>query len=81
MKDTTPEILRGFKKHRPGRIHLLCDMCGRKMSNMPRGEHDPKRAVLLVYPCDKHPEVNQPDSDYYDDKGEWIDWAKEMDNG
>lgn len=69
--------LDGFKKLMPGRIHLRCPLCGRKQSNMWRAEHDPVRAVLAEIPCEKHPEVNQPDTDYYDGKGEWIDWAKE----
>ena len=28
------EIFKGFKKLKEGRIHLYCNQCGRKMSNM-----------------------------------------------
>lgn len=43
----------GYAKLRPGRIHLYCDKCGRKQSNMPRTEFDPRRAVLVRIWCDK----------------------------
>ena len=46
--------LHGFKKHRAGRIHVKCRQCGRKLSNMPRGEYDPPSAVLVETVCEKH---------------------------
>ena len=41
----------GYAKLRPGRIHLFCPKCERKMSNMPREPHDPKSAVLVHAVC------------------------------
>lgn len=44
----------GFRKLRPGRIHLFCPGCGRKLSNMPRDETtDPKTATLVHAYCDR----------------------------
>ena len=43
----------GFAKLRPGRIHLFCPRCHRKLSNMPRDEHDPKTAVLAHVFCER----------------------------
>lgn len=43
----------GFAPLRRGRIHFRCDVCGRKQSNMKRGEHDPRTAVLMELDCDK----------------------------
>ena len=41
----------GFRKLRPGRIHMRCWTCGRKQSNMPRESYDPTTAVLAQFPC------------------------------
>ena len=41
----------GFAEHRPGKIHLWCPECKRKLSNMPRAEVDPPRAVLAQVLC------------------------------
>ena len=43
----------GFKPHRPGRIHLYCPGCGRKMSNVERGDLDPPTATLFSVPCEE----------------------------
>lgn len=43
----------GFNKLRPGRIHLRCPRCGRKQSNVERGEHDPESTFLIEVLCDK----------------------------
>lgn len=45
--------LRGFRPIRPGRIHLLCPNCKRKMSNMWKDPHDPPHAVLCAVWCEK----------------------------
>jgi hypothetical protein len=42
----------GYKPHRPGRIHLFCPRCKRKMSNMPRQAMDPPTAVLVHVFCE-----------------------------
>jgi hypothetical protein len=41
----------GFKPLKPGRIHVRCPVCGRKLSNMARGEDDPSSAVLAETWC------------------------------
>lgn len=43
----------GFQKLRPGRIHIYCPKCGRKMSNGVRGEYDPPRAELVHVFCER----------------------------
>lgn len=43
----------GFNKLRPGRIHLFCQRCKRKMSNTERGEYDPPHATLVVSFCQR----------------------------
>lgn len=48
----------GYAKLRPGRIHLFCPTCKRKMSNVPRNQggnypDDPPRAVLAHVHCEK----------------------------
>lgn len=46
----------GFRKHRAGRIHVICPACGRKQSNMPRCEtvpRDPPTATLVGVYCER----------------------------
>jgi len=43
----------GYAKLRPGKIHLFCPICKRKMSNVPRDFTDPPDAVLVHIVCDK----------------------------
>ena len=43
----------GFAAHRPGRIHMFCPRCHRKMSNMPRDKFDPPKAVLVHVFCER----------------------------
>jgi hypothetical protein len=63
------EGLRGYRPLRPGRIHLLCPLCGRKMSNIPRADYDPKQAALCVIPCDKHSGLKVEGGEYFDKRG------------
>jgi hypothetical protein len=51
MSDITLSYV-GYAKLRPGRIHLFCPGCHRKMSNMPRDKYDPPKAVLCHVFCD-----------------------------
>lgn len=79
MSAKVPEILRGYKPLKRGRIHLLCPQCGWKLSNMPRGDHDPPNSVLLVIPCDKNRcsgGCKIEGGDYFDEHGNEIDWHK-----
>lgn len=48
---TIPYI--GFRPLRPGRIHIYCPGCGRKMSNIERTPYDPPTAVLAHVPCER----------------------------
>jgi hypothetical protein len=59
----------GFRKLRAGRIHVRCYVCGRKMSNMAREEHDPATAVLIETPCERCPVGKEPETFYYDAAG------------
>lgn len=43
----------GYAPLRPGRIHVYCPHCGRKVSNALRGEYDPPRATLVHTWCDR----------------------------
>ena len=43
----------GFHTLRPGRIHVFCPRCHRKLSNVERGKYDPCRAVLVHTFCDR----------------------------
>jgi hypothetical protein len=42
----------GYKPLRHGRIHVWCPKCHRRLSNMPRQEHDPPSAELVQTWCD-----------------------------
>jgi hypothetical protein len=66
----------GFRPHRPGRIHLFCPSCGRKVSNMPRFEHDPPTAMLAHIPCERCSvgcKIDGP-SLYLDAEGRRVEW-------
>lgn len=65
----------GYRRLKPGRIHLYCPKCKRKVSNAQRSEHDPPNAHLLHYPCDKCSMGDKVDmNDYMDAEGRWLDW-------
>jgi len=59
----------GYARFRPGRIHLFCPSCHRKVSNSPRnddpkiGPPDPPTAVLAVCLCDGACSNGTKDSD------------------
>lgn len=53
MNPTTVLEYVGFRKHRPGKIHVICPGCGRKQSNMPRVEEDPPTATLVGIHCER----------------------------
>lgn len=65
----------GFKPHKPGRIHLYCPPCGRKLSNMPRDTHDPPTAVLAHVLCEKCSRgMKGDDVGFLDAKGKFVYW-------
>lgn len=65
----------GFAKLRPGRIHLFCPGCKRKMSNIPRLDHDPKRAVLAHVYCERCSQGCKDDfGGYFDALGREVNW-------
>jgi hypothetical protein len=43
----------GFQKWRPGRIHIYCPRCRRRLSNAERTKHDPPNAALVHVWCEK----------------------------
>lgn len=60
----------GFNRLRKGRIHLFCPGCKRKMSNMPRTNVDPPRAVLCHVYCDRCADgAKDPPVDYFTARG------------
>ncbi len=64
----------GFRALRDGRIYLRCPKCGRKQSNMPRMEFDPKRAVLAEIFCPKCGNGGKDcETSYYNAKGQPLD--------
>lgn len=67
----------GYQKLRPGRIHVYCPHCGRKVSNAPRGEYDPPRAALVHTWCDRCG-VGGKDSPetFLDSDGKEIPWEE-----
>ena len=43
----------GYRRLRPGRIHLFCPRCHRKTSNARRDRYDPQRAELVHSFCER----------------------------
>jgi hypothetical protein len=65
----------GYQPLRPGRIHLYCKGCKRKLSNLPKQEMDPPRAELVQTWCPKCQEGCKDVPEYYlDGDGKPIDW-------
>ena len=67
----------GFAPHRPGRIHLWCPECHRKLSNTPRSEMDPARAILAHVLCPRCADrlaVKDSSADYLDARGRRVPW-------
>jgi hypothetical protein len=65
----------GFAKLRPGRIHLFCPACKRKLSNMPRSTTyplDPPTAVLSHVYCDCVQGAKDPPTYYLDAEGRFL---------
>lgn len=52
-RTTRPLEWAGFAKCRPGRIHIFCPTCHRRLSNAPRTELDPPTAVLVHVWCER----------------------------
>lgn len=71
----------GFAKWRPGRIHIFCPSCRRRMSNAERAEYDPPAAVLVHVWCEKCCSGCKTDlGDYFDREGNVIDYADTYEN-
>ncbi len=67
----------GFHPLRPGRIHLWCPECRRKLSNMPRTEIDPPRAALAQVLCPRCADllaVKDDSARYLDSRGREVPW-------
>jgi hypothetical protein len=65
----------GYQRLRPGRIHLFCKGCKRKLSNLPRQEGDPTRAELVQTWCPKCQEGCKDVPEYFlDRRGKLIEW-------
>jgi hypothetical protein len=65
----------GYSKLRPGRIHIYCPKCHRKMSNAHRTKLDPPTAVLMHSWCEKCSDTDGMPI-YLDAEGKFIDyWA------
>jgi hypothetical protein len=74
----TPEYIsrKGWKPLRSDRIHVYCPHCGRKMSNMPRADYDPPKAIVVAAVCDKCSmgcKIDGPDA-YYGRNGRRLVW-------
>lgn len=71
-------MLDGYRPLKPGRIHMRCPTCGRKVSNVPRSGYDPHDAALLVIPCARDNKCGAggfiEGGDYFDKNGELIKW-------
>jgi hypothetical protein len=65
----------GYAPLRPGRIHLYCVGCGRKVSNVFRYDYDPPRAELVQTWCDKH-DGKDPPEHFLDGDGKEIPWEE-----
>lgn len=65
----------GYAKLRPGRIHLLCPVCGRKMSNVERDQYDPPSAVLAHVHCERCSQGCKIEgaAGWLDARGRWVD--------
>jgi hypothetical protein len=60
----------GYQKLRPGRIHILCQRCGRKQSNAPLWETDPPQATLVRSLCDNCDSgCKDCGQEFFDDRG------------
>lgn len=67
----------GYQKLRPGRIHMFCLKCHRKLSNMVRQEFDPPRAELVQSYCPKCGEGGKDAPEYFlDAEGKEIPWEE-----
>ena len=65
----------GFRALRPGRIHVWCPKCKRKLSNMQRQDGDPRRAELVHSWCIRCSQGCKDTPEYYfDDRGKRIRW-------
>lgn len=61
----------GFNKLQPGRIHVRCPKCGRKLSNAIRVERDPESAFLTEILCDRcSMGCKDCSPDYFNERGE-----------
>lgn len=65
----------GYAPLRPGRIHLYCLGCKRKMSNLPKHDYDPLRAELVQTFCPKHDGKDPPEY-FLDRDGNRIEWEE-----
>lgn len=65
----------GYAPLRPGRIHMYCLGCKRKMSNIHRQEYDPPRAELVQSFCAKH-DGKDPPEHFLDGDGKEIPWEE-----
>lgn len=65
----------GYRKLRPGHIHLFCVKCKRKMSNTWRGKLDPQNAVLVKTFCDRCGQGGKDPCEWFmDAAGNEIEW-------
>lgn len=59
----------GFRKLKPGCIHMRCHTCGRKQSNGTRSEYDHPTAFLVEDQCEKCAQGNLPTPTFFDKRG------------
>lgn len=77
IKKTLLELRTKYRKLKPGKIHLRCPYCGRKMSNMERAEWDVPEAFLCEIGCDRcSMGCKEPTPYYFTEDGKEIlyDW-------
>lgn len=65
----------GYAKLRPGRIHVFCPKCRRKLSNAVRGKFDPPRAELVQTHCERCGQGGkEADETFFDGRGRRVSW-------
>ncbi len=72
------DALTGFHPLRPGRIHLWCPKCHRKLSNVKRAEYDPEAAVVAAIWCPNCVDggFSEGALGYYDEKMEEVSFGR-----
>lgn len=67
----------GYRKLRPGRVHLWCPRCKRKTSNAHKMREDPPRVELIQTFCPRCASGGKDAPEWYlDADGKEIEWEE-----